>query len=75
MKYYSIPNIPPEEQVLNVVTSSTLRKKLGAQPGDIVKLVVNDTLNNHHYYMRCRLMHSFKMAPGIDLFRDMVFMT
>jgi hypothetical protein len=52
-----------------------MRKKLGAQPGDILKLVINDTLNHNNYYLRCKIAHSFKTAPGVDLFSSIVFMS
>jgi hypothetical protein len=43
-KYYRIPHIPQEEQVINMVISDTVRKKLGANAGDLLKLSVNNTV-------------------------------
>jgi ABC-type lipoprotein release transport system permease subunit len=70
-----IPHIPEQEQVINVIVTSTLRKKLGAQPGDFFRLMVNNTLTGQSYFFRSRVTHSMKVAPGVDLYRSFAYMT
>jgi hypothetical protein len=65
----------PKEQVINLVVTSQLRKKLGASPGDYFKLHVRNSATGTAYVLRCRVMHSFKIGPGLDLFSNMAFFT
>ena len=65
----------PEEQVINVATTSLLRRLLGARPGDYLKLTVASASNNKYYQLRCRLMHSLKIGPGLDLFSPVAFIS
>ena len=48
---------------------------MGARPGDNFRLMVNNTLTGQHYYFRCRVMHSLKVAPGVDLFRSFAYLS
>jgi hypothetical protein len=63
----------PQEQVINLVVTSQLRKKLGASPGDYYKLHVSNPKTGVSYLLRCRIMHSFKIGPGLDLFSNVAF--
>lgn len=67
--------IAPQEQVINLVVTTQLRKKLGALPGDYFKLHVKNALTGLEYVLRCRIMHSFKIGPGLDLFSSVAFFT
>lgn len=58
-----------------MVVSNTVRKKLGANAGDYVKLSVNNTLTGQQYSFRARIMHSFKASPDMDLFGDYAYMS
>ena len=55
--------------------TSLLRRRLGAKPGDNFKLLINNTMNGQHYSFRCRVMHSLKAAPGVDLFRSFAYLS
>jgi len=55
--------------------TTPLRKRLGVMPGDVIKLYVNETQSATSFYLRCRVMHSLKMMPGIDLYSSVVFMS
>lgn len=65
----------PQEQIIELVVTSTLRKKLGASPGDYFKLHVRNAITGLEYTLRCRVMHSFKIGPGLDLFSSVAFFT
>ena len=67
--------MPPNEQVINMVVTSQLRKKLAASPGDYFKLHVRNAETRSAYVIRCRIMHSFKIGPGLDLFSNVAFLT
>lgn len=58
-----------------MVVTSQLRKQLGASPGDFFKLHVRNAENGLAYSVRCRVMHSFKIGPGLDLFTRVAFMS
>ena len=61
--------------MIRVVLTSLLRRKLGASAGDYFKLLVNNTLTGQGFYFRCQVMHSLKVAPGVDLFRSYAYMS
>lgn len=63
----------PEEQVIDIAVTSFLRKTLGASAGDYYKLTVSSGLKK--YSLRCRIVHSFKIGPGLDLFRPIAFLS
>lgn len=65
----------PHEQVIDLVVTSQLRKKLAASPGDYFKLHVKNAETGTRYVVRCRIMHSFKIGPGLDLFSTVAFFT
>jgi hypothetical protein len=48
---------------------------MGARPGDYFILTVNTTDTKKGYYFRCRVTHSLKVAPGVDLFRSFAYMS
>ena len=55
--------------------TNLLRRRLGARPGDNFKLLVNNTHTGKSFSFRCRIMHSMKAAPGVDLFRSFAYLT
>lgn len=63
----------PRQQVIDIVVTSTLRKKLGVVPGDFYKLNIRNIQTGKSYLLRCRINHSFKIGPGIDLFSSIAF--
>jgi hypothetical protein len=65
----------PDEQVVNLVVTTQLRKKLGASAGDYFKLHVRNPTSGVEYVLRCRIMHSLKIGPGLDLFSSVAFFT
>lgn len=65
----------PEEQIINMVVTSQLRKKLGAAAGDYFKLHVSNAVTGVKYLVRCRILHSLKIGPGLDLFSNVVFIS
>jgi hypothetical protein len=67
--------MPANEQVINMVVTSQLRKKLAASPGDYFKLHVRNAETGTAYVIRCRIMHSLKIGPGLDLFSNVAFLT
>ncbi len=48
---------------------------MGSQVGDLYKLRI--TSNSTRYYMniRSRIVHSYKVGPGMDLLRPQAFIT
>jgi hypothetical protein len=58
-----------------MIITSALRKKLGAIPGDYFKLIINNKDKDLSYYVRCRIKHSFKVTPGLDLFTPHAFVS
>lgn len=68
--------IAPMEQVVDLVVSSGLRKKLGVNVGDYYKLrLANNKNPNITYELRARIVHSFKAGPGFDLLGEKAFMS
>ena len=65
----------PEEQVINLVVSTKLRKQLGVNVGDIYKMKVYNYDKDIKYFMRCRIAHSFKAGPGFDILRKQAFIS
>jgi hypothetical protein len=65
----------PQEQIIELVVTSQLRKKLAASPGDYFKLHVRNADTGVAYVVRCRVMHSFKIGPGLDLYSNVAFMS
>lgn len=58
----------PQEQVIKLIVSSDLRKKLGVNVGDLYKLQLSTMDNpNSTYYLRAQITHSFKAGPGFDI--------
>lgn len=48
---------------------------MGAKVGDLYKMRV--TSNSTHYYLniRSRIVHAYKIGPGMDLLRPQAFIT
>ncbi len=65
----------PSEQVINLVVSTPLRKKLGVNAGDYYKMIVQNTGKNRSYFLRARITHSFKAGPGFDMLGEKAFMS
>lgn len=63
------------EQVVNLAVTTQLRKKLGISAGDSYKLIVSNSITQKSYYIRCRIVHSFKIGPGLDLFSSIAFIS
>ena len=55
--------------------TSLLRRLLGATPGDYFKLSFGNPQTEQYYQIRCRIMHSLKIAPGLDLFSPVAFIS
>lgn len=58
-----------------MAVTSLLRKKLGVLAGDYYKLRVSNKNNQKTYYLRCRIVHSFKVGPGVDLYSTLAFIS
>jgi len=58
-----------------VAVTTLLRKKLGVMAGDYYKLRVSSVKTGKKYFLRCRIVHSFKVGPGIDLYSSLAFIS
>ncbi len=66
----------PQEQVIKLIVSSALRKKLGVNVGDFYKLQLFNSQNlSISYYLRAQITHSFKAGPGFDLLGEKAFIS
>lgn len=65
----------PEEQVINLVVSSGLRKDLGVRIGDNYKMIVENRLLNKSYFLRAKITHSFKAGPAFDMLGNKAFIS
>jgi ABC-type lipoprotein release transport system permease subunit len=65
----------PEEQVINMVVSSKLRKTLGVKIGDYYKMILTNQYKNLTYLVRSRITHSFKAGPGFDILWTKAFIS
>ncbi len=48
---------------------------MGSKVGDLYKMRVSSSNNMHTYNIRSKIVHSYKIAPGMDLIRPQAFMT
>lgn len=65
----------PDEQVINLVVSSGLRKDLGVRVGDYYKMRVDNRYMNASYFLRAKITHSFKAGPGFDILGNKAFIS
>ena len=65
----------PNEQIIDLVVSSSLRSSLGINVGAMYKMKVKNSDNNISYYIRSRIVHSFKAGPGFDILPELAFIT
>ena len=57
----------PHEQIINVVASFDLRDDLGVNVGELYKMRVRNHDKDLEYFIRARIVHSFKAGPGFDI--------
>ena len=65
----------PQEQVVNFAASTLLKLQLGAKVGDLYKMRLKSDKATHHYNVRSRIVHSYKIGPGMDLIRPQAFIS
>jgi len=49
--------------------------QLGAKVGDLYKLKLSSESSSSIYNIRSRIVHSYKIGPGMDLLRPQAFIT
>ena len=65
----------PEEQIINFAASSLLKIQMGAKVGDLYKMRVSSKRIPYSFNIRSRIVHSYKVGPGMDLVRPQAFIT
>lgn len=67
--------LPKQEQVINLAISSSMRKKLGSNPGYLYKLYVKNDTEHSRRYIRARVTHVLKTTPGYDILWSKAFLS
>ena len=65
----------PHEQIINVVASFDLRDDLGVNVGELYKMRVRNHDKDLEYFIRARIVHSFKAGPGFDILPEYGFIS
>lgn len=64
----------PNEQIINFAASSLLKIQMGAKVGDLYKMTLKSN-STSFMNIRSRMVHSYKIGPGMDLLRPQAFIT
>lgn len=65
----------PQEQIINFAASSLLKIQMGAKVGDLYKMRLSSNNLIYDLNVRSRIVHSYKVGPGMDLLRPQAFIT
>lgn len=65
----------PEEQVIDVIAGEWARYYLGVHVGSLYKMKITNHDNNKTFYIRSRIVHSLKAAPGFELLKYYCFIS
>lgn len=68
-------SLPRNEQVINLAISSSMRKKLGSNPGYLYKLYVKNETVHKRLHIRARVTHVLKTTPGYDILWNKAFIS
>lgn len=65
----------PNEQIINFAASSLLKLQMGSNVGDLYKMRITSKSTPYYLNIRSRIVHSYKVGPGMDLIRPQAFIT
>lgn len=61
--------------MINFAASSLLKLQMGAKVGDLYKMRITSNFTPYYLNIRSRVVHTYKVGPGMDLFRPQAFIT
>lgn len=71
----SLNEMAPNEQIINFAASSLLKLQMGSNVGDLYKMRITSKSIPYYLNIRSKVVHSYKVGPGMDLLRPQAFIT